>query len=90
MKTATIPADSQWHDLPERPVRSIISPTLLTEIDLLPDGTGRVRVTQGDEPVEVEYTAGEAYSLPLSSLIDPSDPPELRPENAEGWNHGGQ
>lgn len=54
MKTAHIPPDGNWHDLPEKPVRSIIAPTYGAEADIVADGTGRVR-NYGHAAVEVEY-----------------------------------
>jgi hypothetical protein len=66
MKSTHIPADGNWHELPEKPVKSIIAPTFNTEVDILPDGTGRARVTRGDMAVKVEYALGE-YRVPLST-----------------------
>jgi hypothetical protein len=68
MKTAIIPADGCWHELPDTPVRSIIAPTHNTATDIGQDGRGWVRVTAGDQPVEVEYAAGEPYTLNLSEV----------------------
>jgi hypothetical protein len=56
MPKATIPCDGQWHELPERPIRSITAP-ITGEVDIKPrDSVGIVRFPPGPYPdVEVEY-----------------------------------
>lgn len=69
-KQAEIPADGNWHDLPDRPVVSIELSTVLGEIDIQPDGTGRVCIRYPGAPLfTVEYTvdaaSGDEPELPL-------------------------
>lgn len=91
MKTVKIPADGQWHTLPHKPISSVIAPTMAgsCEVDMREDGSVRVRADNLNgfrSEVEVKFSGGEPCRAPL---VDPTDPPELRPENAEGWNRGG-
>lgn len=60
MLKAKIPADGHWHDLPHKPVTHIDAPTYAgIMIDIMPDGTGRVRAPDWDgEEIEVHYTRG--------------------------------
>ena len=53
MKTAAIPADGQWHELPEQPVSSIEAWGRGVEVEIK-NGVGMVRVPVGVE-ARVEY-----------------------------------
>jgi hypothetical protein len=74
-----VPADGQWHTLPGSPVTAIFGP-LSVEVDLLPDGSGQVRVTdpafiEAKRAVEIEYTvASPAAQIDPDSAAENSHP----------------